>query len=171
MRDLTKLARATYGRHLCPAEKVVVAANAIAGGTGRLIGTGLLIGVLAGALYATTVDTAAALPVMTFGGFAGIVGGYFLAEVQARRSAGPGSALVQLVMTDRRLLLLRRQPAVRFRPLRVYMLNEIETITSAPSRLGMQQRVRLHLHDAPDIDLYVAGGHDFAQSHRVHRGD
>lgn len=171
MPDLTKLARRTYGRHLENDEEAIAAANATATGTGGFIGTGLVIGILAGALYAVVVSTAATLPVTTLGGFVGIIGGTGAAEAAARRPTGPGATSVTLVMTNERLLILRRQPAIRLRPLRIFQLDEIDTISATPSPIGMYQRTRINLADGPTLNLLVAGHHNFAELHREHRGD
>ncbi len=171
MPDLTKLARKTFGRHLNNDEQVIAAANATATGTGAFIGTGMVIGILGGALYAVIVSTAAALPVMALGSFVGIIGGTGVAEVAARRPTGPGATSVTLVMTNQRLLMLRRQPAIRLRPLRSFQLNEIDTISATPSPIGAYQRTCINLANGPTLNLLVAGNHNFAELHREHRGD
>ncbi len=171
MPDLSKLARRTYGRHLDDDEDVLVVANATAAGTGRLISTGLVIGVLGGALYAVVVSTAAALPVMTLGGFAGIIGGTSVAATAARRRTGPGAISVTLVMTDQRLLVLRQRAAIRLRPLRGFRLDEIDTISAKQSPIGSYQRTRIHLANGHILELHVAGNHNFAELHREQRGD
>jgi hypothetical protein len=171
MLDLTKLARKTFGRHLENDEEVIAAANATATGTGGFIGTGLVIGILGGALYAVIVSTAAALPVMTLGGFVGIVGGTGVAEAAARRPTGPGATSVTLAMTNGRLLILRRQPAIRLRPLRIFQLDEIDAISATPSPIGKYQRTRINLADGLSLSLLVAGHHNFAGLHREQRDD
>lgn len=152
-----------YGRHLEPDEEVVADASAIYGEAGVLIATGLLVGFLCGALAWTIVDTAALLPLGVLGAFAGIIGGVVVAGRRARSTAGPGATLVRLVMTDRRLLMLRQRPAARIAPLRSHRREAISRIESRPTRVGAYRATTIELGDKGATELLVAGPRDFAE--------
>ncbi|MEA2001766.1 MAG: hypothetical protein U9N84_07780 [Actinomycetota bacterium] len=171
MLDLHKLARRTFSRHLENHEEVLATANATAAGMGGILGSGLVLGILGGTLYAITISTAAALPYMVLGGFVGIIGGIVVAEATARRPPGPGAMSVKLVVTNRRLLVLRQQAAIRLRPLRIFRLDEVDAITVSPSPIRTYQRTGVHLADGQALDLHVAGHHNFVEFHREQSGD
>ena len=150
MRRLERIAQRTYGRHLGPNEKVQGTAEATAGGTGRIIGTGLLIGALSGLLYAVVVDSPP-LPSIALGSFAGIIGGYVAAARHARRKGGPGATQVRIVVTDEHLLVFPLRAATRTKPLRSFPLAEVTAIQAEPTPIGRYRRAEIRFSDREPI--------------------
>jgi hypothetical protein len=152
-----------YDRHLEKDERVIADAEAFAAGTGLLIATGAAAGALSGALAWTLIETAALLPLAILGAFVGIAGGALIAGRRARSPAGPGAAVVRLVLTNQRLLTLRQRTAIRIAPLRSHRLEDIAAMVSRAARLGRYQDLTATMRDRSSLHLLVAGPHDFAQ--------
>lgn len=163
MTRLERVAHKTFGRHLESGENVIATAEATFAGTGALTATGAVVGALCGALAWTLLNTAALWPLMVLGGFAGIIGGVLVAARRARAASGPGAALVRLVLTDRRLLTLRRRWAIRLAPLRSHRLVDIARMESSAAPIGRYRRLAVTLRDGSTMLLLVAGTHDFGE--------
>lgn len=170
MRRIEKLARKTYGRHLDDDEEVSAVVAAIAAGTGRTIGVGFVIGALGGVLYATLLEGTAPLPAIVLGSFIGIIGGYAVAERRARGRHGPGATQVRVVLTTKRLLLFRLQPALKDRPLRTFRRDEIVSIETSAAAIGSYRRSRIELSTGTTLRLLTAGPLDFAATDRKQKG-
>jgi hypothetical protein len=165
MRRIERIAQRTYGRHLGSTEKVQGTAEATAGGTGRIIGTGLLIGALSGLLYAVIVD-ATPLPSIALGSFAGIIGGYVAAARHARRKDGPGATQVRIVLTDERLLIIPLRAATRTKPLRSFPLAQVTAIHSEPTPIGRYRSAEIRFSDREPIRLMLSEALELPLPHR-----
>jgi len=149
-------------------ESILTATEATATGTGRTIATGTAVGVLAGLLYSTSVDNAAPLPSLVAGGFVGVLAGYLTAWLLARSDAGPGAVTLLVVMTNRRLILLRRGAALRTDPLREFPPRKIVRISARRAPIGSYQRVEFFVEEGTAVDIFVRGRDDFPRLLREH---
>ncbi len=152
---------------LAPGEEIVAATEATASGTGRTIGVAATIGALVGLLYATTGDPTSWWSSTALGAFVGIAAGYGWAWVLARRSGGPGAVSVVVVMTNRRLAILRRSASLRSQPLRSLDLEDIVQVSTHPAPVGQYMRVQFHTKDEI-VAVFASSHHDFAALHREH---
>lgn len=152
---------------LTPGEEIIAASEATATGTGRAIGIAAGVGTLVGLLYAATDTGTSPLPSLALGGFAGVVAGYVWAWILARGRTGPGAMTLALVMTNQRLILLRRSASLRSRPLRSFPLSQIDHIATKPAPIGRYGRLQFSTADTT-IDLFVRTLHDFGTLHREH---
>lgn len=139
MRHPRQLAQDFYTGFLSDHEELVTSSSAVLGGTGTLIGIASVAGSLCGWLYSIYL-TAPLLPSLVLGGLAGVFVGYVVATRSARKPDGPGAVHLTLIQTSERLIVTRRYPAFRQRPLRIYQLDSI-TATWTPLPVGGYQRL------------------------------
>ena len=139
MRHPRQLAKDFYTGFLDDHEELVTSSSAVMGGTGTLIGIASVAGALCGWLYSIYL-TAPLLPSLVLGGLAGVIVGYVVAEGAARTHNGVGAVHLILIETSERLIVTRRYPAFRQRPLRIYQLDSI-TATWTPLPIGGYQRL------------------------------
>lgn len=165
MRWLTRPER--WRPRLAEGEQILAATEAIATGTGRLLGIAVTLGMVVGLLYSTTGDAIPLLPAIVLGGFVGVIAGYLAALLSARTETGPGAMIMLVVMTNQRLILLRRSASLRSRPLRSFALGEIVQVSTKRAPVGQFGRVQFQT-ERETIDVFVRDWHDFATLYRKH---
>lgn len=170
MRKARRHAQGYYGGYLGDDEVVAWTTPAVAGGTANLIGSAAFVGALAGWLYAIYVD-APLLPSLIFGGLIGVLIGYTLAEREARQPDGPGAVHLVLVLTDQRLITVRRYPTSRSKPLRIYPLENVSSSMTIPLPVGSYQRLTVSMSDGATFEVITDSDRDLAIEARYQDDD
>jgi len=127
-----------------------------AGGTGRLMLNGLVVGTAAGSFYAAALD-GASLPSLVLGAFSGIIVGYCLAERAARRSNAPGATTLVVVLTSQRLLTMTSPALIRSRVLRSIDLDAIEAVRTRCYPIGQYHHYEITTAGGTVLTLVIAG--------------
>jgi hypothetical protein len=149
-------ARRFYRSCLRPDEQVCGVVVGYAPGTGRWILQGTILGALCGWLYALYLD-AAPLPAAVLGISIGVVVGFGLATRAARQPDGPGAVTFLAVLTDARLLILRRTVVGRPRPMRSFELTTIHETTVSQFPVGNYERRHITVDTGSAVDLVTVG--------------
>jgi hypothetical protein len=155
---LEQAARRSFGRHLQPNEEVLATVDAYASATGPVALRGAGIGALCGGLAWTFLDGSGLLPLLILGSLAGIIAGIAVAARRVRPADGPGALMVKLVLTNTRLILIRRPSAARLKPLRTYPADEIEGIDVTPAAVGDYRHLAIRFAAGSSIRLLARGG-------------
>jgi hypothetical protein len=159
-----------YPSLLSPGEHIVETARAVAGGTATHLGRSAFTGVLGGWLYAISIS-APLLPSLVLGAMVGGLVGYAIAERSARRPSGPGAVHLVVVLSDERLMTIRRYPTFRQKVLRSYPLDEISSVTLTQFPVAMYHRLTVGLRDGAQLDLVVDDRFNMEITHRERSGN
>jgi hypothetical protein len=145
---LLRRARRFYRPRLGPGEEIEDVVLGYATGTATHVVQGMVFGGFVGWLYAVFLD-AAPLPAMVLGGFAGIVAGYLI----CRRTANLGATDFLVVLTNSRLLIVKRGLSGRPRVLRSYELSSIVETTTHRYPVGNYCRQRFVTSDGSTVEF------------------
>lgn len=155
MRRLWATAKRFYQPDLLPGEEIRDVVAGYAAGTGSRVLLGMIAGALLGLVGAIYLE-AAALPALVLGGCAGIIAAYYWSVRAARRPEGPGAAELWVVLTDVRVLTMRRHAASRRRVLRAYQLADVAQATARRFPVGRYHRQHLTMSNGTAVDFIVS---------------